>query len=107
MNLRYAPSAILDLEEIRNYITDELLNPDAARNTLLRIVRDLGALKTQPRLGQTLRRKFGLDMDGYCIISGRQLAVYDINEAENTVEILRVLDTRTDYLRILLSSDKQ
>ena len=107
MNLRYAPSAILDLEEIRNYITDELLNPDAARNTLLRIARDLGALKTQPRLGQTLRRKFGLDMDGYCIISDRQLAVYDINEAENTVEILRVLDTRTDYLRILLSSDKQ
>lgn len=106
MNLRYTPSAILDLEEIRDYITDELQNPDAARNMLLRIVRDLSALKAQPHLGQTLRRKFGLDMDGYCIISGRQLAVYDINEAENMVEILRVIDTRTDYLRILLSQNK-
>ena len=106
MNLRYTPSAILDLEEIRDYITDELQNPDAAQDMLLRITRDLGALKAQPRLGQTLRRKFGLDMDGYCIISGRQLAVYDINEAENTVEILRVIDTRTDYLRILLSLNK-
>ena len=106
MNLRYTPSAILDLEEIRDYITNELQNPDAAQSMLLRIARDLGALKEQPRLGQTLHRKFGLDMDGYCIISGRQLAVYDINEAENTVEILRVIDTRTDYLRILLSLNK-
>lgn len=103
MNLRYTPSAILDLEEIRDYITHELQNPDAAKNTLLRIARDIGALKVQPRLGQTLKRKFGLDMNGYCIISGRQLVVYDINEEENMIEILCVIDTRTDYLRILLS----
>ena len=107
MNLRYTPSAILDLEEMRDYITEELQNPDAGQNMLKRIVRDLSALKAQPHLGQTLRRKFGLDMDGCCIISGRQLAVYDINEEEDMVEILRVLDTRTDYLRVLLSSDTQ
>lgn len=32
--LRYAPEAANDLEEIRDYIAQELMNPDAAAHTL-------------------------------------------------------------------------
>ena len=31
MNLRYTPQAMLDLQEIEDYISMELQNPDAAR----------------------------------------------------------------------------
>lgn len=30
MKLRYTPAAMMDLEEIKSYIADTLLNPDAA-----------------------------------------------------------------------------
>ena len=43
MNLRYTPQAILDLEQIRDYISHSLQNPDAAKNTIL-VTEDLTSL---------------------------------------------------------------
>ena len=34
MKLRYSPQAIWDLEEIRDYISFELQNPEAAKNII-------------------------------------------------------------------------
>ena len=37
MKLRYTPAAMVDLEEIKSYIADTLLNPDAAANLMASI----------------------------------------------------------------------
>lgn len=42
--LRYAPEAANDLEEIRDYIAQELMNPDAAAHTLEEIAKRLRLL---------------------------------------------------------------
>jgi len=100
MKLRYTPAAMLDLQEIRNYICDVLLNPDAAKNVLTNIVTSCGKLKDQPHMGIELRKKLNREIEGYCIITGEYIVIYDVDDA---VSILRVLDTRTDYVKILLA----
>lgn len=100
MKLRYTPAAILDLQEIRDYICDVLLNPEAARGVLQNIASSCAKLKDQPRMGMKLREKLNREIEGYCIIVEKYLVVYDLDEA---VSVLRVLDTRTDYMRELFS----
>lgn len=98
MRLRYTPQAILDLEEIRDYISLELQNPEAAKNIIRSIAKDAAALKEMPSIGVELRKKTGRDIDGRALISGRYMVIYEIEDA---ISILRVLDTRIDYLRMI------
>ena len=99
MKLRYTPAAILDLQEIHDYICDTLLNPEAAQGILKNIANSCAKLKDQPYMGMELRKKLNREIEGYCIIVGKYLVVYDLGEA---VSVLRVLDTRTDYVSLLL-----
>lgn len=98
MKLRYTPAAILDLQEMRDYIRETLQNPEAALGILQSIANSCAKLKDQPRMGMELRKKLGREIDGYCIVVGKYLIIYDVNES---VSVLRVLDTRTDYLKVL------
>jgi len=100
MKLRYTPAAMLDLQEIRDYICDVLLNPDAAQNVLANIATSCGKLKNQPYMGIELRKKLNREIDGYCLIAGKYIVIYDVDDA---ISILRVLDTRTDYVKVLLA----
>ena len=98
MKLRYTPQAILDLDEISRYISEELQNPAAAERILRSIAADAAALKDMPSLGVELRQKTGRDIPGRALVSGRYLLIYEVTDA---VSVLRVLDTRVDYLRVL------
>lgn len=100
MKLRYTPEAMADLLEIEDYITNTLLAPEAARNVLGKIATSCGKLKNQPYMGVELRRKIGRDVDGYCLISGTYMVIYYVDD--EAVSVIRVLDTRTDYLRAIL-----
>ena len=104
MKLRYTPQAIADIEEIRDYISQELQNPEAAKNILRKISKDAAALKAMPRLGVELRKKTGRDMDGRVLISGQYMLIYEVEEE---ISVLRVLDTRVDYLRMIGSWEKE
>ena len=61
--LRYAPEAANDLEEIRDYIAQELMNPDAAAHTLEEIAKRLRLLCQQPLLGKRLTYGTGIETD--------------------------------------------
>ena len=99
MKLRYTPAAIADLEEIKSYIADTLLNPDAAANLMASIAAACALLKDQPLLGPELRHTLHRELDERLLIQKKYMIVYEVTD---TVSILRVLDTRTDYLNILL-----
>ncbi len=98
MNLRYTPAAIFDVQEIDDYIRDTLLNPMAATNTIARIAKDVAALKGQPYLGPELNEKLGREIEGRYIITGKYIVIYEVDEA---VSVLRILDTRTNYMKVL------
>ena len=98
MKLRYTPAAIDDMESIRDYIADKLMNPDAALGIISRIAASCDKLKERPYIGLSLRRKTGREIEGYCLICGAYMIVYEVDEA---ISVLRILDTRVDYMRIL------
>ena len=100
MKLRYTPAAIQDLEEIERYIREELCAPDAAKNTIRKIANSCAFLCSSPRMGLSLQEKLNREVAQRYIISGNYLVVYEIDEG---VSVLRVLDTRTNYLTILHS----
>lgn len=99
MKLRYTPAAMVDLEEIKSYIADTLLNPDAAANLMASIAEVCAPLKDQPLPGPELRHILHREIDERFLIHKKYMIVYEVTDA---VSILRVLDTRTDYLNILL-----
>ena len=103
MKLRYTPAAILDLEQISEYISETLMNPSAAQNIIAKIARDCSRLKEQPSLGIALSRKTGREVEGYCLISGKYMVIYDIDEC---ISVQRILDTRLDYMRILFETEE-
>lgn len=51
-------------------------------------------------MGVELRRKLNREIDGHRIIVGRYIVIHDVDEA---VSIPSALDTRTDYVNILLA----
>ena len=96
--LRYTPAAIQDLDEIEQYIREELCAPDAAKNTIRKIANSCALLRSTPRMGLSLQEKLNREIPQRYIISGNYLIIYEIDES---ISVLRVLDTRTDYITIL------
>ena len=96
MKLRYTPQAMADLQEIDDYISNRLMNPDAAKRIIAAIAQDASRLKNNPSLGFELSRKTGREIKGRGLVSGKYLLIYDVDEC---VSILRILDTRVDFLR--------
>ena len=52
-------------------------------------------------MGAALAEKFDLTADIRYFVVSKQLLFYRVNKQQNTVEVLRILDGRTDYLTVL------
>ena len=101
MILRYTPLARQDLHEIEDYIKNELANPQAAKNTVQRILKGCSNLKANPKLGLDLSSKIGQKTDLRYLIISNYIAVYRIEK--NIINIIRIRDGRTDYINYLFS----
>ena len=101
MILRYTPLARQDLHETEDYIKNELANPQAAKNTVQRILKGCSNLKTNPKLGLDLSSKIGQKTDLRYLIVSSYIAVYKIEKT--TINIIRIRDGRTDYINYLFS----
>ena len=76
-----------------------LANPEAAQSILSGIAKSSSKLKEQPYMGVELRKKLNREIDGYCLITGKYIVIYEV---DSVISVLRVLDTRMDYLKVLL-----
>lgn len=101
MILRYTPLARQDLHEIEDYIKNDLANPQAAKNTVQRILMGCSNLKDNPKLGLDMSDKIGQKTDLRYLIISNYIAVYKIEK--NTINIIRIRDGRTDYINYLFS----
>lgn len=97
MILRYTPEAYSDLNEIKRYATEELENPSASDRIISHILECCANLKEHNYMGMSLAAKTGRDTDLRYIICGKHLAFYRI-EFEY-ISVIRILDTRTNYMR--------
>jgi len=95
----YTPEAEDDLAGIKKYISEQLLNPIAALNTVTKITKRIRILEQFPELGTPLSSIIDLVTDYRFLVCGNYLAFY--RPDGNEVKIIRVLYGRRDYLTIL------
>ena len=97
--ISYSKAAIEDLEQIGDYITEQLKNPQAALSTVNKIQDTIDKLAKFPLIGASLSSIYEIDTDYCFIVCGNYLAFY--RPQENEVLIDRILYGRRDYLVIL------
>lgn len=99
MTIKYTPAAIADLQELKDYISKTLHNPKAAQRITKNILDQCSNLKSHPQLGMSLAAKTGVDTDLRYLICEHYLTMY--REEGDLILIARILDGRTDYMRVL------
>lgn len=101
MKVCWRPAAIADVQDILSYIKNRLKNPSAAKALRARILDSVALMQENPYMGALLCDKFDLGEEvkyRYLIVSKR-IIFYEVTD--NVIEIIRVLDARTDYLNVL------
>ena len=97
MRIKYRPAAIADLERACAYLRNNLHNPGAANTLSTRVLHSISLLKENPYMGASLAGKNeGLETNYRYLIVSKQLVFYEVDG--ELIEIVRILDGRTDYL---------
>ena len=101
--LHLSPEAIHDLEKIRNYIAEELRNPEAALKTIGNITKRLRTLQTHSQLGASLSSIIHMETDERFLVCGNYLAFYHV--IPNVVYVDRVLYNKRNYQSLLFAHE--
>lgn len=105
MKLQYRPAAIADIRNASDYIADVLKNRSAANRFKAKILEGVSLLKDNPYMGTPLASKYdGVPEDIRFLVISMQLVFYKVTESG--IEVVRVLDGRTDYLVHLFGSEE-
>jgi plasmid stabilization system protein ParE len=97
--LALSPLALQDLLDVKEYIEDELQNPQAAADIVAQIVKRLGALRDFPNMGAPLASIIEAETGYRYLVCGSYTAFYRYDDG--TAYIARVLYGRRDFMRIL------
>lgn len=103
--LLLSPEAIQDLEEIRDYITEELQNPEAALKTIGDITKRLRRLQIHSQLGAGISSIVEIETDERFLVCGNYLAFYHLSPKEVYVD--RIVYNKRNYQTLLLDHKNQ
>ena len=103
MNLRFTPQAHADLLELRRYISTELHNETAAERITRSILSSCSNLRSFPQMGIALSEKINVQTNIRYIVSEKHLIFYTVDE--DYISVMRILDSRTNYLQNLFGYD--
>lgn len=102
--LRINPLAYKDLLEIKEYVTVDLDNPDAATKLISRIIDSYEKLRDFPMLGGELSSKINIATDFRFLVSGSHIIFYKLDS--EYVSIYRVLFAKREYLKIIFKDEE-
>jgi addiction module RelE/StbE family toxin len=97
--ISYSNAAIADLEQIGDYIAEQLKSPLAALNIVNKIQDKIDSLASFPLIGAPLTSMGAIDTDCRFLVIGNYLAFY--RPVGDEVLIDRILYGRRDYIAIL------
>lgn len=97
--VRLTPVALKDLKDIRNYISEELLNKEAALRIINQIIESYEKLAEFPFMGRKLSAFIDVVSDFRFIITGNYVVFYKVEE--EYISIYRVLYGNRNYVEIL------
>ena len=90
-----------DLDDIWDYIKNDLGNTAAAEKLVNRILDAVDQLEDFPNLGSPLSSISSVDSSYRYLVTDNYMTFYRVND--NTVYVDRILYGRRDYLRILFT----
>lgn len=99
MQIIYKKTAIDDLLNTENYIISRFNNEQAAQKLKSTLVNTIALLKDNPYLGPKMSDWFNVDTSLRYFVISKQLVFYNIKN--DNIEIIRILDSRQDYLSLL------
>ena len=99
MQIIYKKTAIDDLLNTENYIITQFNNKQAAQKIKNTIVNTIALLKDNPYLDPKMSDRFNMDTSLRYLVVSKQLVFYNIKN--DNIEIIRILDSRQDYLSLL------
>ena len=105
--VRIALQAQAHLREIRDYIAQKLLAPEAAKNTVQRLGTVMASLSQMPNRIPLIEEE-PWRSEGVRVRAVRNFLIYFwVNEAEKTVQIIAVIYARRDQTSVLSQLDLQ
>ena len=97
--VKISPTALEDLAEIKDYISQELCNPQASINLVSKIIKKIRRLSSHPGIGAQLSSIVDIQTDYRFLVCDNYLLFYRC-EGE-VVFVSRILFGRRDYTHIL------
>ncbi len=91
-----------DMTHIRDYIQNELSNPDAALRVMAQLKQAMQGLQTMPERGKPLDAILAVHTE-YRFLVCESYRVFYLYDGQK-VEVVRVLHTLQDYMRALFLS---
>jgi len=101
MKLRFTPQTVNDLDEIKNYLLENTFSQNISDNALNYILDNCTSLKSNPYLGISMSKITNKPSEYRYLICGKHLIFYCIKD--NYISIIRILDSRTDYLKLIFT----
>ena len=101
--IKFSPEAILDLQQTKAHIADELCSERAAINTVANIMKKIRMLADFPECGASLSSIVDFETEYRFLVCGNYIAFYRIEK--NTVYIVRILYGRRNYMQILFGEN--
>ena len=99
--LLISPEAKQDLLEIKEYISNELDSPIAAKNVTDKIIKQISSLSDFPKIGTMLSSIINMETGYRFLVCGSYTAFY--RYIDNTVFVDRILYGKRDFMRILFN----
>ena len=100
----FSPQALIDVEEIKDYIQSQFGEKAATKNIAL-IIHDIKLLEQFPMSGSGIWERYGIESDYRYIYANKNYVFYRIEDDQ--IKIIRVLDARRDFLIILFGIKTQ
>lgn len=101
--IKYSPLALQDLDEIWEYIAEELMSLSAAENTVNGIMDAVEGLSDFPEAGGRLVFDGNLDSGYRFVIYKNYMAFY--HTKNNLIYVDRVIYGKRDYIKVLFPED--
>ncbi|HEX3030123.1 MAG TPA: type II toxin-antitoxin system RelE/ParE family toxin [Clostridia bacterium] len=99
--LKISPEAGNDLVEIKNYISQELYNPQSAENLISKITKRIRDLLDYPEIGAPLASVIDIHTDYRFLVCDNYLIFYRYEDG--VVYVIRILYGRQDYMHVLFN----
>lgn len=105
MELYYTPKARNDLLQIKESIIEKFDDEDLAKKILRKMTETVRQLITFPYLGQELSGITGIYTEYRCLFCEKNYVFYRVEE--NRICVIRILNEKQDYMRILFGASEQ